>query len=50
VVVSDKGQMYTFGWSKYGQLGHGDNGWVASAPAFLNSTQANGGAGRPQHG
>ncbi|KAF5831565.1 regulator of chromosome condensation 1/beta-lactamase-inhibitor protein II [Dunaliella salina] len=24
VVVSDQGQLYTFGWSKYGQLGHGD--------------------------
>lgn len=31
VVVSDKGQLYTFGWSKYGQLGHGDHGWVAVA-------------------
>lgn len=23
--VSEKGELYTFGWSKYGQLGHGDN-------------------------
>jgi alpha-tubulin suppressor-like RCC1 family protein len=23
--VSDKGELFTFGWSKYGQLGHGDN-------------------------
>lgn len=23
--VSDKGELYTFGWSKYGQLGHGNN-------------------------
>lgn len=22
--VSDNGRLYTFGWSKYGQLGHGD--------------------------
>jgi alpha-tubulin suppressor-like RCC1 family protein len=25
VAVSDAGRLYTFGWSKYGQLGHGDN-------------------------
>lgn len=24
-VVTDAGQVYTFGWSKYGQLGHGDH-------------------------
>jgi len=23
--VTDNGELYTFGWSKYGQLGHGDN-------------------------
>ena len=23
--VTNKGELYTFGWSKYGQLGHGDN-------------------------
>jgi alpha-tubulin suppressor-like RCC1 family protein len=25
VAVSNAGRLYTFGWSKYGQLGHGDN-------------------------
>ena len=29
VVVDDIGHIYTFGWSKYGQLGHGD---LACAP------------------
>lgn len=24
IVVSDLGSIFTFGWSKYGQLGHGD--------------------------
>ena len=24
IVVSGSGKMYTFGWSKYGQLGHGN--------------------------
>lgn len=24
IVVSENGKIYTFGWSKYGQLGHGD--------------------------
>jgi hypothetical protein len=24
IAVSDSGKLYTFGWSKYGQLGHGD--------------------------
>jgi alpha-tubulin suppressor-like RCC1 family protein len=24
IVVSDSGSIFTFGWSKYGQLGHGD--------------------------
>ena len=24
VVFNDSGAVYTFGWSKYGQLGHGD--------------------------
>ncbi|CAM6119340.1 unnamed protein product [Calypogeia fissa] len=24
IAVSDSGNLYTFGWSKYGQLGHGD--------------------------
>jgi alpha-tubulin suppressor-like RCC1 family protein len=23
--IDDQGIIYTFGWSKYGQLGHGDN-------------------------
>lgn len=25
IVVDTKGRLFTFGWSKYGQLGHGDN-------------------------
>lgn len=25
VVVDDVGRIWTFGWSRYGQLGHGDN-------------------------
>ncbi|KAH7278303.1 hypothetical protein KP509_38G035100 [Ceratopteris richardii] len=25
IAVSDSGMLYTFGWSKYGQLGHGDH-------------------------
>jgi len=29
--VTDKGELYTFGWSKYGQLGHGDNE-IAATP------------------
>lgn len=24
ISVSSSGQLYTYGWSKYGQLGHGD--------------------------
>lgn len=24
IAVSNMGSLYTFGWSKYGQLGHGD--------------------------
>jgi len=28
--ISDKGELFTFGWSKYGQLGHGDNGTCPS--------------------
>ena len=24
ITVSESGTMYTYGWSKYGQLGHGD--------------------------
>ena len=24
LVVDDQGRVFTFGWSKYGQLGHGD--------------------------
>ena len=24
LAVADSGNLYTFGWSKYGQLGHGD--------------------------
>lgn len=24
IAVTDSGNLYTFGWSKYGQLGHGD--------------------------
>jgi len=24
IAVADSGNLYTFGWSKYGQLGHGD--------------------------
>ena len=24
IAVSNSGTLYTFGWSKYGQLGHGD--------------------------
>lgn len=24
ITVSDSGNLYTYGWSKYGQLGHGD--------------------------
>ena len=24
ISVSDSGCIYTYGWSKYGQLGHGD--------------------------
>jgi len=25
IAISDSGSLYTYGWSKYGQLGHGDN-------------------------
>ena len=25
ILVSDKGQIYTFGWNQYGQLGTGDS-------------------------
>lgn len=38
VVVSGTGQIYTFGWSKYGQLGHGDNG-DRLTPAMVEALQ-----------
>ena len=25
LALDAEGRVYTFGWSKYGQLGHGDN-------------------------
>lgn len=33
VIVDDTGQIWTFGWSRYGQLGHGANTY---APACLS--------------
>lgn len=28
IAVTDRGLMYTFGWNKYGQCGHGDCRWA----------------------
>jgi len=25
IAVTDKAKLYTFGWGKFGQIGHGDN-------------------------
>ena len=29
IAADSNGTVYTFGWSKYGQLGHGDTRWAA---------------------
>lgn len=29
IAADSNGTVYTFGWSKYGQLGHGDTWWAA---------------------
>ena len=35
IAADSNGTVYTFGWSKYGQLGHGDTWWAAPFTAHV---------------